>query len=397
MTSRRRPRHIFTGISIAAALPLMACFGADDVDREVAEVAAPALEESADESVAVTPEVPPVVSEEGGSESPEPAAPDDEPYVQRLADLEQKERELDAAEKAASEAAVLQERERELRQREAAVRAREVALAEEQLRLREQRAALEAPPEPPPPALPTAPVETVADVVDAEPAESQSSGASRPAPAGHDSWGDQAWRRGSREPETDRTPSAAPRLEADTRPRTASLAAGTVLTLEVESELSSRTSRIGEEFSTRVTEDVRDREGRVVVPAGSELLGFVTDARPLRRVGGRATLGLEFDRLVLPNGEEVEVRATLLQQGKNKKRDKVKIAGATIAGAILGQILGGDTEATAAGAAVGAAASTAAVMRVKGQDIEIPAGSELEIELTEVVTWTSRYLGVVER
>lgn len=304
----------------------------------------------------------------------------------------------------------LQEKQRQLIDYQAELAAREAALAQERRRLQQisqsappaRPAAVAAQPAPesaePTVAAPVDEPRTASETVQIASEtknETADPGRGPVADSDHEEWDEQAWRRGSREAEPNDRTTSSERAPSTVEPHSARLEAGTVLNVDVESALSSSTSRVGEEFETRVAEDVRDETGLVVVPAGSVLLGFVTEARPLRRVGGRAALGLEFDRLVLPSGETIEVRASLMQQGKNKKRDKFKIAGATIAGAILGQILGGDSEATATGAAVGAAASTAAVLRVKGRDIDIPAGSRLEIELVEVVTWSARYPGVV--
>lgn len=402
---------IFRRLTLAAA-SLLLIAGCQGQDSE--RPAEPAPEPSASNSP---------VTAQVTEPSPAPTPDADEPTLRSLEASSAEE--LDAAEEAVARAEVLQERQLRLQEREVALQKREVALqereaalADERRSLQEERTAPQAPvvdsPAPSPAGAPEPEIETepapapepeIEPEPEPEPEIVQSTdrpGLSDPSagpeeePVPHERWSDQAWRRGNRDAEESTAADAPTEPTEPTEPRTATLRAGTVLTLGVESELSSRASRVGEEFSMRVTEDVRDEEGRVVVPEGTTVLGFVTEAKPLRRVGGRAALGLEFDRLVLPNGEEVEVRASLLQQGRNKKRDKLKIAGATIAGAILGQILGGDSEATATGAAVGAAASTAAVMRVKGEDIELPAGTELEIELVEVVTWTSRYLGVVE-
>ncbi len=172
------------------------------------------------------------------------------------------------------------------------------------------------------------------------------------------------------------------------------LRAGMAFLIEIQESLSSGTSQEGDTFRSIVVEDIYDSDGVLVVPAGSKVLGVVVEAKPLRRVGGQAVLGLEFDRLVFESGETIEIRASLLEVGKNKKKDKAKIAGAAVAGAILGRILG-DGEAAAVGAAVGAAAGTAAVMRAEGHDVEVPAGTVVKLELEEVVTVTTKYGEIV--
>ncbi len=169
-----------------------------------------------------------------------------------------------------------------------------------------------------------------------------------------------------------------------------------VLEVEIQESLSSGTSQEGDTFRNLVVEDIFDRDGVLVVPAGSQVLGVVVEAKPLRRVGGQATLGLEFDRLILESGEIIEIRASFLELGKNKKKDKAKIAGAAVVGTILGHILG-DGEAAAVGAAVGAAAGTVAAMRAEGHEVEVPAGTVVRLELEEVVTVTTQYGGVVPR
>ena len=135
-------------------------------------------------------------------------------------------------------------------------------------------------------------------------------------------------------------------------------------------------------------------EGQVVIPIDSTIIGRVTEARPLRRVGGQATLGLEFTDLVLPDGDRVAIRASFLALGVDKRRDKKKIGVAAAVGAVLGGILGGDARGAAAGAAVGAAAGTAVVATRKNAEVEIPPGEILAMRLEEVVTTETEMVGV---
>ena len=201
------------------------------------------------------------------------------------------------------------------------------------------------------------------------------------------SWtGDEEWRGG---------PSSSPgevvsEADAEVKRTVELLRAGMEFQVEVQEDLSSRDSRVGDVFRTVLATDVVGEQGQVVVPAGSVVLGTVVEARPLRKVGGQAALGLVLDRLLLSSGEEIEIEATFVELGRNKKRDKRKIAGAVAAGAILGRIFG-DGEAAIVGGIIGGAAGTAAVMKAKGRDVEIPAGTVVTVELQEVVTSTARY------
>lgn len=202
------------------------------------------------------------------------------------------------------------------------------------------------------------------------------------------SWtGDEAWRSGRTSEETN-APSAS---EAAQR-----LRPGTRFEVEITETISSASARVGDIVSTRLSNDIVDARGDVLVAAGTELRGRVTEVRPLRKVGGRAALGVVIDRIILPNGDEIEIRARLEEFGKDKRSDKFRIAGAAVAGAILGGIFG-DAEGAVAGAAAGAAAGTAAVAQAKGEEVELPAGLTLELELEEIVTVREEIGDVVRR
>ena len=178
----------------------------------------------------------------------------------------------------------------------------------------------------------------------------------------------------------------------------ASLLPGTVLEVEMRETLSSRTSRAGDTFKTRVARDLYSEDGILAVPAGAEIIGRVTEAKPLRRVGGQASLGLEFTHLVLSSGGSIQIRASFAEQGRDQRRDKRKILAAAAAGAVLGRILGHKgSGATAVGAVLGAAAGTAVVARSEGKDVEIPAGQIIALRLEEVVTVTTEMTGLAER
>jgi hypothetical protein len=188
-----------------------------------------------------------------------------------------------------------------------------------------------------------------------------------------------------------------PSAEPSARTVEASLLPGKVLEVEMLETLSSRDSRVGDTFSAHLVQDLRNEDGILVIPAGAEILGEVTHVVPLKKVGGRAELGIEFTHVVVSPDQTVEIRASMVEVGKDKRKDKKKILISTAAGAILGRILGGDTEGAVAGAAVGAAATTAAVAATaKGKDAEIPAGEMVALQLEEVVTVSIEMTGPVD-
>jgi len=169
------------------------------------------------------------------------------------------------------------------------------------------------------------------------------------------------------------------------RPEILTVAAGTGLAVEFLDGVSSRSSEPGDSFRARVTEDVTV-DGVVVIPAGSLVKGQVTEAVSLKKVGGTARLALEFNRLELPSGEVVPIVAGFAKAGKSETaKDAATIAGATAGGALLGRVLSKKEKGkgTVLGAIVGGAAGTAIAAKTKGEEVDIPAGTVLDIALSE--------------
>lgn len=183
------------------------------------------------------------------------------------------------------------------------------------------------------------------------------------------------------EPEPVPEPKPAPELIEVTVP------SGTLLAISFLDPLSSKTSQVGQPFRTSVTQDVVLID-KVVIPAGSILSGTVTEAVPLKKIGGKAKLALDFTDIELPTGEIAPIKAVFAEEGKSEtKRDTATIGGATAGGAILGRILGkkDKKKATIIGAILGAAAGTVIASKTEGEEVEIPVGTAMNLQLTEEV------------
>jgi hypothetical protein len=140
------------------------------------------------------------------------------------------------------------------------------------------------------------------------------------------------------------------------------LPASSVISLQIESPLSTERNRVEDRVDARVTRDVL-AAGRVAIPAGSRILGSVTLVERGGKVKERSRLGVRFHTLILGDGSEVALQTEpVYRDGESPAGDSTKkIGGAAVGGAILGAILGGKKGA-AVGAATGAAGGTAAVM-----------------------------------
>jgi type IV secretory pathway VirB10-like protein len=174
----------------------------------------------------------------------------------------------------------------------------------------------------------------------------------------------------------------APRFEEVTIP------ADAVVGLQLESTITSDTARIEDRVNAKVTRDVR-ADGRVAIPAGSRVLGSVSEVDRGGKMRERARLGVRFHTVILADGTELPLQTeTVVRLGESPgNASAAKVGGGAIGGAILGAIIGGGKGA-AIGAGVGAGAGTAAVMAGGRRPAQIPAGSPMTVKILSPVTVT---------
>ena len=178
-------------------------------------------------------------------------------------------------------------------------------------------------------------------------------------------------------------------------PRYFTVPADTVIRVRMDTELNSRTARIGDRFSTTVTEPVYGGGSGVdVIPVGSKIWGRVASVRRSgRRTPGQITV--TFNQVELPNGARHAINGSLssLQADDvnadnestvtgrgNRKRDAVFIGGGATTGAIIGGIAGGGKGA-AIGAILGGAAGTGARVYEREQEAEVKSGTQFGVIL----------------
>ena len=175
-------------------------------------------------------------------------------------------------------------------------------------------------------------------------------------------------------------------------PLVVNVPAGTVMEVELLESVSSQTSEAGDIFRARVSSDV-STDGAVGIPAGSEVVGVVTEAVPLRKVGGQAKLGLKFTDLVLPSGQTVPIHASFVTEGRSETRkDAATIGGAAAGGAILGRVLSRKDRSRGAviGAIIGAAAGAAIASKTPGEEVTIERGAKVDLKLDDGIEVRTR-------
>ena len=173
--------------------------------------------------------------------------------------------------------------------------------------------------------------------------------------------------------------------------------ANTVIRVRIDSKLNSKTARIGDRFTTTVTEPTH-AGGVEVIPVGSKIMGRVSSVqRAGRRTPGSITVG--FYQVQLPTNKVYAINGSLssLQaddvnadnegtvEGKsNRKRDAVFIGGGATTGAIIGAIAGGGKGA-AIGAILGGGLGTGARVYEREKEAEVKSGTEFGVILNRSV------------
>jgi hypothetical protein len=162
---------------------------------------------------------------------------------------------------------------------------------------------------------------------------------------------------------------AAPPATAKTGPAT--LAAGTTLMLKTQDPVSTASHKKGTKFTTVLENDLV-ADGSVVVPKGTVVYGTVVSSRGGKVVGG-ASLVVTFTQMSINNQPIAivtdEAGAETAPGGAAKKVG---------AGALVGAAAGD----TGAGAAVGGAL---ALMTAKGNHLQVPAGTVVQVTLKQPV------------
>lgn len=174
--------------------------------------------------------------------------------------------------------------------------------------------------------------------------------------------------------------------------REVTLPAGTTLRLQLKSALASDSSRVEDTVRAELRQAV-SVDGGTVLPAGTELVGTVTDVERSGRVKGRARIAYRFNALNY-EGERYDIRtATVSHQAEaTKGEDATKIAVGAGAGAAIGALLGGG-EGAAKGAAIGGAGGTGVVLATRGEEVRLGSGANVTTRLTAPLTIRVRLEG----
>jgi hypothetical protein len=123
-------------------------------------------------------------------------------------------------------------------------------------------------------------------------------------------------------------------------------------------------------------------DGQPVLPAGTEVVGSVTDVARSGRVKGRAHIAYRFSSLRAA-GERYDIKTSSLSHTAEatKSEDATKIGIGAGAGAAVGALLGGGSGA-AKGAVIGGAGGTGVVLATRGKEVHLGPGAQVTTKLT---------------
>jgi hypothetical protein len=184
-----------------------------------------------------------------------------------------------------------------------------------------------------------------------------------------------------------RTPPPAP----PAAPAALRLGAGSKIDVAATDTITSRTAKIGDAFTARVVEDVKNAQGKVVIPAGATVNGKITEVKPAPNPRTPGTLTLAVTSVtVRGNSYPIEAAVDSIETTHKGRGvtggDAAKVGAGAAAGAILGRVIGGNSKGTVVGGVIGGIAGAGVASHTKDSDIVLPTGAHIIIRLTKELT-----------
>ena len=155
---------------------------------------------------------------------------------------------------------------------------------------------------------------------------------------------------------------------------------GSKIVIRMIDSVNSETNKLGDTFVAVLDEPI-SQGGIEVIPRGADVRGRIAKIDDAGRLKGSAQLGLELAQIIV-NGIPYSVTTSEYNEvgeGRGKETAKRAGIGAGI-GAAIGAIAGGGKGA-AIGAGVGGGGATAIQVLTKGEKLNIPSETKLEISL----------------
>jgi hypothetical protein len=165
--------------------------------------------------------------------------------------------------------------------------------------------------------------------------------------------------------------------------------AGTPVHFKLRRSISTATAKPGQSVPAELTAPIVIN-GNTVARAGAPAVVHISNVEASGRIGGSASLNFSLSSITLANGSTVDVRTShYTREGKaHAKHNATVITGGAILGALAGQAIGHDRNATEKGAAIGAGVGIAGAAATGKFDFEVPSGTHLRLTLRSSIRTT---------
>jgi len=178
--------------------------------------------------------------------------------------------------------------------------------------------------------------------------------------------------------------------------------AGTVMPIVLNTYLNTKNTQAGDVFYADSTYPIWIQQ-RLVVPRGSIIKGTVTEVIKPGKISGKGKIALRFDTILLPNGverglvaslhgthgpgsEKIDRKTETVEQGGsgNKGAAAGTIVGTAGEGAIIGGLSSGSGASGALiGAGAGAAAGTVITLLSRNRNLVLDPGFQMDLQLMQ--------------
>jgi hypothetical protein len=166
------------------------------------------------------------------------------------------------------------------------------------------------------------------------------------------------------------------------------LSAGTAIPAKFDAGISSRTHKAGQKLTGTVSSDVKDKNGRVVIPAGSKVYVTIAAIHESERKSDKTgKLVLTPTKVVIagrsyPVSGSASALDRTLKDRKTNAGDIAKVGVGVGAGALLGTaVSGGSTKGAVIGGVAGGAVGAQRAVETQDRDVVVPVGSRLKVTL----------------
>jgi uncharacterized protein YfiM (DUF2279 family)/predicted small lipoprotein YifL len=182
---------------------------------------------------------------------------------------------------------------------------------------------------------------------------------------------------------------ATPASKPAAKPAARTLAAGTSISAKFDSGINSRTDKAGRTLTGTISADVKDKSGRIVIPAGAKVHVTITAIKESERKSDKTGKLVLVPTKVEIAGKSYPVTGSAtaldrtLKDRKTNAGDLAKVGVGAGAGALLGTaVSGGSTKGAVIGGIAGAAVGTQRAIETQDRDVVVPVGSRLKVTLS---------------